>query len=254
MVEAWLKERPWVSHFVPHRVVVQDRLKRLRNPPAPATDLDSGSPLALGGSRNLQSLSAMEGRCRKPSPLQPAQRNQPPASSADRYMGGRWACGGPSSIKRLLVWTMDVGEGASTAEASLSRSMLTGTSRLQPRLGPSQTQSLLRTRGSQLSLTLRRQRSSLWRRLKSLLRAGVSRLTSLVLRRQWSSQRHRLQSLLHAGGSNLTSHVFPRQRSPRHLLRSLPRTRGFRLASLLFRRRRSSLHLLRALLEPEAPG
>ena len=88
VVEAWLKGHPWVSHFVPNLVVVQDRLKRLRNPPAPATDLDAGSRLALGGSRSLQSVSAMEGRCRKPSPLQPAQRNQPPASSADRYMGG----------------------------------------------------------------------------------------------------------------------------------------------------------------------
>ncbi|CAB1445703.1 unnamed protein product [Pleuronectes platessa] len=78
----------------------------------------------------------------------------------------------PADSKRVLVWGVDVGEGASTAGASLIRSVLGSTSHIQPRLGPSQTQtqSLLRARGSQLmSLILRRQRSSHRLRLQSLL-------------------------------------------------------------------------------------
>ncbi|CAB1426144.1 unnamed protein product [Pleuronectes platessa] len=133
VVEAWLKDRPWVSHFVPYLVEVRDRLKKYSNPPAPSTNLYAGSRLSLGGPRSLQKMSVMGGRVhsRNPSPLQPAHRHQPPAPSAD----GTWEDGGllvnPAASKRHLVWVVDIGEGASTAGASLFSSLLTGTSYLQ---------------------------------------------------------------------------------------------------------------------------
>ncbi|CAB1450422.1 unnamed protein product [Pleuronectes platessa] len=96
VVEAWLKERPWVSHFVPHLVVVQDWLKRLRNPPAPSSNPFEGTRLARGGPRSLQRRSAVGGS----SPVQPSQRHQPAAPSDDRYLGGCWARGGPRSLQR----------------------------------------------------------------------------------------------------------------------------------------------------------
>ncbi|CAB1422038.1 unnamed protein product [Pleuronectes platessa] len=64
---------------------------------------------------------------------------------------GTWGAvgllGDPAASKRLLVWVVDVGEGALTAEASLS-SLLRGTSHLQFRLCRS-LQSLSRAGGSQ---------------------------------------------------------------------------------------------------------
>ncbi|CAB1457287.1 unnamed protein product [Pleuronectes platessa] len=78
------------------QVVVQDRLKRLRNTPAPSSNPFEGTRLACGGPRSLQRRSAVVG----PSPLQPSHRHQPTAPSDDRYLGGCLARGGPRSLQR----------------------------------------------------------------------------------------------------------------------------------------------------------
>ncbi|CAB1438331.1 unnamed protein product [Pleuronectes platessa] len=49
LVEAWLKERPWVSNFVPYLVEVRDRLEKYHNPPAPSSNPFEGTRLARGG-------------------------------------------------------------------------------------------------------------------------------------------------------------------------------------------------------------
>ncbi|CAB1441369.1 unnamed protein product, partial [Pleuronectes platessa] len=59
VVEAWLKDRPWVSHFV--LVEVRDRLKKYLNPLASSTNPYRGSRLAFGGPRSLKKGSAQGG-------------------------------------------------------------------------------------------------------------------------------------------------------------------------------------------------
>ncbi|CAB1450258.1 unnamed protein product [Pleuronectes platessa] len=173
VVEAWLKERPWVSHFVLHLVVVQDRLKRLSNPPAPATDLDAESRLALDGSRSLQNAenlhlySLLRGTSHQPHPLT-----------------GTWGAvglvGDPAASKRLLVWVVDVGEAALQQSAQ----------RHQPPPVPTGLQ-------SPVPAPRRRSPADVSSSDGRGPHSGVG--SSPCSAPEWSSQRRRLQSLFHAG-------------------------------------------------------
>ncbi|CAB1431246.1 unnamed protein product [Pleuronectes platessa] len=205
-----------------------------------------GNRLAPGGPCNLQRRSAVGG----PSPLQPSHRHQPTAPSADRYLGGCWARGGPRSLQKGY----GVGGGRWRGGIhSRSLSLQKPTHRHQP--PPAQTGSkpvLVQLQRAPAHATPVLVLEVLAAPVHSLSQAGGSRLTSFLFWHRRSSWLL-LQSLPHAGGSRLTSFLFWRGRSSRRLLQSLSQAGGSRLTSFLFWRGRSSRRLLQSLSHAGGP-
>ena len=105
VVEAWLKDRPWVSHTVPYLPEVQERLRKLRSHAVPSANPFYGTRLAFGGPRSLQQRSAVGGRGRisAPASLRPARRHHPPAPAIILYAGSGGAFWGPRNLKGFPV-------------------------------------------------------------------------------------------------------------------------------------------------------
>ncbi|CAB1418023.1 unnamed protein product [Pleuronectes platessa] len=98
-VEAWLKDRPWVSHTVPYLPEVQERWRKLRSHAVPSTNPFMGTRLARGGPRSLKQRSAVGGRGRSNTlaPVKPAHRHHPPAVVLYAQSGGVFW--GPRNLK-----------------------------------------------------------------------------------------------------------------------------------------------------------